>query len=387
MSVRIVTLNVWCPTYGKDRSARMPLIAQKCRELGAEIVCLQEMYLIQNREEMIENMKPFYGFQHYFSNGLMGSGLLTFSQYPIIDALFLPFRLSGKPERLKHADYYVAKGVGLTCIQTPEGVLDVYNTHTHAQYEPQDDNEYAVFNHSNLYEIARFINTNSPKNGLVLCGDYNTTPTQLGYLLITQLAQLTDTYETLYPNTPGITFDSRNPYVSEPDQRLDYVMVKNGVSASEVKIVFDDNPISFEAMAYSDHYGLLADLHLNTDAPILAATDTQKLLQKLHDELQRELKLTEIQRTGHVENMVFSLAGLVDVYFSVRFFRKHLPVLVQLITMIGLLFTLTFGGWHLLNATVNLRARRYTLEGLIQEIQHQLRASKNKNIRSKSSNL
>src|SRR5690606_3187198 len=189
---------------------------------------------------------------HYFPSALVGSGLLTMSKYPITDAHFHKFRMQGKPEDILHGDYYAGKGVGLTRIDTPQGLIDVYNCHTHAQYNPDNDNEYALYTETNLYEVARFIDSHSGASPVILCGDLNTRPNQEGYKIITQLGALVDTFHELHIQHP-ITSAKDNPYTQSDNQCLDYVLVRNA-SVQSIDLVMTEN-LSGDILAYSDHYG------------------------------------------------------------------------------------------------------------------------------------
>src|SRR5688500_12922252 len=108
--MRILTLNIWGVPYAKHRLARLKLIADKVLELSPDILCFQEVYLPRCPKILIDQLKVQYPYSHHFSSGLVGSGLLTLSKYPIVDAAFHRFRMGGKPLRLEHGDYYAGKG-------------------------------------------------------------------------------------------------------------------------------------------------------------------------------------------------------------------------------------------------------------------------------------
>src|SRR5690606_11224595 len=126
-NMKILTLNIWGAPYAKHRSARITAISQEIKRLSPDILLFQEAYLPDNRKDLIENLHATWQHFHYFPSALVGSGLLTMSKYPITDAHFHKFRMQGKPEDILHGDYYAGKGVGLTRIDTPQGLIDVYN--------------------------------------------------------------------------------------------------------------------------------------------------------------------------------------------------------------------------------------------------------------------
>jgi endonuclease/exonuclease/phosphatase family metal-dependent hydrolase len=376
-SLKIISLNTWCPPQGQHREMRVLAIAEKIKQLAPDVVCLQEMFLTGSRNLMIEQLRDVYPHYQYFSSGLLGSGLLTLSKHPIIDCYFHPFRLKGKPEKITHGDYYVAKGVGLTRIQFLDTPVDIYNTHTHAQYEMAHDNEYAVFNHTNLYEVSRFIGNQSAQNAVILCGDLNTRPDQLGYRMITHLTELTDVYHSLYPHDRnGFTYHQDNPYVKEPNQRLDYVMVKNGVRPVTIAIEFTHLLAATSARAYSDHYGLLADVAIAPFEAPLSPHSTQKILQDLLLELEREQGLANAQQIHHGEQAIFSALALADTQITGRFLAKHFPRLVRLVNTLILVSAGVYGTYHALNALYNLRVRKNVLTQITAEIRHQVNTFK-----------
>jgi endonuclease/exonuclease/phosphatase family metal-dependent hydrolase len=373
--LKIISLNTWCPPQGQHREMRVLAIAEKIKQLAPDVVCLQEMFLSGSRNLMIEQLRSVYPHYQYFSSGLLGSGLLTLSKHPIIDCYFHPFRLKGKPEKITHGDYYVAKGVGLTRIQFFDTPVDIYNTHTHAQYEMAHDNEYAVFNHTNLHEVSRFIANQSASNPVVLCGDLNTRPDQLGYRLITHFTQLTDVYHHLYPNDcDGFTYHQDNPYVKEANQRLDYVMVKNGVTPLSIAIEFTRLLSATSALAYSDHYGLLAEVAIAPFEPAPSPHNTKKILQELLTELEREQGLANAQQIHHSEQAIFSTLALADTQITGRFLAKHFPRLARFISTLILLSAGIYGGYHALNTLYNLRVRKNVLAQITTEIRHQMNA-------------
>lgn len=368
-SITVLTLNVWGAPYAKSRPARMQAIAEKLRLMQPDIIALQECYLAADRNIIIEALNVAGWQRHYFASGLIGSGLLTFSRYPIIKAAFHRFRMGGKPERLQHGDFYAGKGIGLLRVKTPDSEIDVYNIHPHAQYYPQDDNEYAIYTSSNLYEAANFVNAHSDTNPVVLCGDYNVRPDQSGYRLIHMLANLRDTFHDQHPENPGITFSPDNPYVSSNSQRLDYIMHRH-LTIHSVEIVFDDKPDNLPA--YSDHYGIMTTASFSdvTEHSHVDPVATQEVLLTLQKQVKDTYSETLLLKNTYTDRALFSAASMGDLFIFRRLLKRlpagHLISRTLFITMI--LFSL----YHLLQAELNLRSRQQTLEALLDELSIQL---------------
>ncbi len=373
--IRLLSLNTWGAPYAKHISARMDAITQHILTLSPDIVCLQEVFMSDSRDTLLKTLSVAYPHHHYFASGLIGSGLFTLSKFPILDANFLRFRLGGKPEKPLHGDYYAAKGIGLTHIKTPNGILDVYNIHPHAQYEHHEDNEYAAFTNSQLYETIRFVNSQSSQNTVVLCGDFNTQPHMLGYAVLTTGGQMVDAFSMLYPQDDGITFSRQNPYVTAPDQRLDYIFLKGAIAPDSVSICFTETFQNAEHLTYSDHYGLLTELTFTEQAiSFTPSHNLKEVAKKLLKEVQREHDTTLAQRTHHIEQAVLGFASLVDIAFAKRIFLGRFPAFSRILGRISVIIACFYGTYHATNAFLNLRARLQVLSSLSQELQHQVQS-------------
>lgn len=385
--LRVLTLNVWSPPQGKHIPERMNAIADKLIELSPDIICLQETFLANSRDILSKKLQKIWSHQHYFSAGFLGTGLMTFSKFPIIDSHFLRFSLGGKPEKIKHGDYYVAKGIGLARIQTPHGIVDVYNTHPHAQYENTPDNEYAVYTNTSLYEAVRFTHAQSPNYPIIFCGDFNTQPHELGYSIVTQLGQFADPFMHLHPNTTSITFSDKNPYVTSESQRLDYIFLKGNIAPDSVVITFTDVPHQTEqptianqeqALAYSDHYGVMAELVL-TDSPISPSSTLEPLnavITRLHKQISQEYALASAQKASHTEQAWLGLGLLADSVFTLRAFSKQVPLIGKPLRATLLIAGILYSAYHALNSLFNLTARLATLKRLQAELNQQIHAKR-----------
>ncbi len=375
--MRILTLNTWCPPYAKHIQVRALAIADEILTTAPHIACLQEMFLPSPRQAVIAQTNRLMPYCHYYASGLLGSGLLTLSAYPIVRTAFLPFRLRGKPEKIQHGDYYVAKGIGLAVIKTPDGLLNVFNTHTHAQYHPVESDEYRFFNHSNLFEAAMFVRHYAqPGSPCVLCGDLNTLPHELGYRLMIHLTGLTDVWPAHHPQDPGYTYASANPYTHEHNQRLDYILADSAIQVSAIHIGFTGSPGAASALAYSDHYGLIADFvpkpQSTSSTPATEVSAVQRALAELHEEAATELKLVANDRRRALMTAVLSVLSLFDLTGTLRPFVQRFGVPARrLRSLIGLMIILNALG-NLLHYWLNLSAREQVIRQFRDELAHQI---------------
>jgi endonuclease/exonuclease/phosphatase family metal-dependent hydrolase len=366
--MRILSLNIWGAPWAKHRPERIAAIAEEVKRLNPDVLCFQEVYLESDKANLIGRLRETWPHFHYFSSGLIGSGLLTMSRYPIIEAAFYRFRMSGKPERLNHGDYYVGKGIGLARVAFEDKMLDVYNIHPHAQYEMDNDNEYAVYTESSLYEAVRFVNTHSVDKPLVFCGDFNTRPEQLGYRILMSLGNFLDAYKA-YHGKHDITFAADNPYTNEPDQVLDYMLLR-GVGIKQISLVCTEK-LNTGSLAYSDHYGLLAELDFE-QKPAIQWQDARPVLQALYQRIRLALAETEGQQGDGITNallgigMIFDAGSVIGVAGRLN---KGLAALLRRMLWFGVL---GFSAYQLIHAGVNLQARKQTLAALEQEVKKEL---------------
>lgn len=370
--MRILTLNIWGAPWAKHRSERISLIADEIKQnLKPDILCFQEVYMPDNRSQLIDFLKGNYPYYHFFASGIIGSGLLTMSRYPIVDAIFHRFRMGGKPDDIAHGDYYAGKGIGLTRIDSSDGVVDIYNCHTHAQYSSDISNEYAVYNETNLYEAARFIHSNSSNCPTVLCGDLNTRPDQAGYEIITKLGNLSDAFYSRHEQFP-ITFSNDNPYVEFPSQCLDYVLLRNA-EVKTIEVVMQEH-FSGVASAYSDHYGLLAEISLGGEST--ENSDFEAVIHALYKRVKIALVETKNEQMGHFMRVVIALMAIADGMVAAAFLKYFSRSLARFVRRWVFLGSIGFALFQLLQAGLNLQARRNTLDELEQELNRQIEAKR-----------
>lgn len=367
--LRLLTLNTWGTPYSSDVPVRMDATAALIKREQPDIIALQEVFLEPSRKQLLKALSDEWPHQHAFLSGMLGSGLLTLSRYPILDVNFYTFRMSGKPERIWQGDFYGRKGIGVVRLNTPDGLLDVYNTHTHAQYQPELDNEYALFTDTNLYEAARFINIYSRDVPVILCGDLNTRPEQLGYDLAIEVAQLVDFHAQLCPDDPGYTFCPDNHYVkSMTYERLDYVMGRN-VQPASIGILNTPPEKTDGVVAFSDHYGLVATFDFARHQSVKSNTATKaEVISILDQRINKELAALRRQRSKYSERLLTAIAVMLDLLLFFGFYRRIVPFFTPRLRQWMLTVSLFYGGISFVYDQFNLRSREQTLRALQHEI-------------------
>jgi sphingomyelin phosphodiesterase 2 len=367
--MRIVTLNIWGAPYARDHTVRLTAICQKLKQIDPDVICLQEVYLENQRRQIIQNLAGIWQHHCYFYNGLLGSGLMILSRYPILKNRFYPFRLRGKPEKPHHGDYYAAKGIASTRIKSPTGEMIVFNTHTHAQYSPHDDNEYAVYTNSNLYEAVCFIQSHDPATPFIICGDLNTRPDQLGYDIIMQGTGTVDSFHQLHGEHP-VTFASTNPYTTSDDQCLDYILTKD-IQTITINIDFQDHPVTVPA--YSDHYGLVMDFELMEHTILVSSTLPYPALNHLHRQIDVALCELDNQRFQYFGTALSAILALPDILFLSRLIRRFSPVFVRKFRNPTIILAWLTAVLVTLYTWINLTTRRNVLLALRTQIESDLR--------------
>lgn len=177
--LRIITYNVqdlWI--IGKDRIKRMKALGKKLTELDPDIAGFQEAFIDRDRQVLIESLSHSrLKFYRYFPSGVVGSGLLVASAYPIKEALFHRYAASNPWYKIWEGDWWAGKGIALARIELPDGrgCFDVYNTHVQAGYRKHlYTNDYNEIRGQQMSELADFINSTKTKTGPVfLVGDMN----------------------------------------------------------------------------------------------------------------------------------------------------------------------------------------------------------------------
>ncbi|WP_395742321.1 endonuclease/exonuclease/phosphatase family protein [Prosthecobacter sp.] len=114
----------------------MQVIAQQVVKMNPDIAGFQEVFVQADRDLLTTTLREA-GLPHsrYFPSGLVGSGLLLVSRYPIESDGFIRYAENGRPEAVHHGDWWAGKGLSLSTLRLPDNsLLYVANTHMHARY-------------------------------------------------------------------------------------------------------------------------------------------------------------------------------------------------------------------------------------------------------------
>lgn len=173
LTLKIVTFNIQdLHIVGRNRPARMRHIGRVLTDLDPDVVGFQESFIEKDRDILIQALKGTRLSHHqYYPSGVAGSGLLISSAWPIQEVYFHRFTASGPARRVWEGDFWGGKGVALARVESPMGMLDIYNTHAQAGYGRA---EYREVRRMQMEELAAFMNASRTQTApAFLVGDMN----------------------------------------------------------------------------------------------------------------------------------------------------------------------------------------------------------------------
>jgi sphingomyelin phosphodiesterase 2 len=95
-----------------------------------DLICLQECWVEEDFQYIQNKVRHFLPYSHYYYAGCLGSGLATFTKWPILSTSIYPFVLNGRPAAVWRGEWYAGKGVATALLRHESGTLiEVFNTH------------------------------------------------------------------------------------------------------------------------------------------------------------------------------------------------------------------------------------------------------------------
>ncbi|CAK9809840.1 Putative neutral sphingomyelinase [Anthophora quadrimaculata] len=310
VSINILTLNCWgIPYISKNRKARMAAIAKEFATDNYDIICLQEVWSV-NDFKMIEAMtQEQLPYSHYFYSGVVGSGICILSKFRIKNVMFHKWPLNGYVHKIHHGDWFGGKGVGLCRLQVHNMNINVYIAHLHAEYSRYND-EYTAHRVLQAFDTAQFIKmTCGGVDSVILAGDLNAESQDLAYKIICGIADLTDACSTSLINM-GTNECAGNSYTSSklartfPEgKRIDYILYqsKNNV---KIEVTNFQHPfpklVPYKNFSYSDHEAIMATLKFSPGESQSANIDVKESLKEAVNICETSLKYIRRQRIWYL---------------------------------------------------------------------------------------
>ncbi|KAM7402475.1 hypothetical protein PAMP_017714 [Pampus punctatissimus] len=288
VNVRVFSLNCWGIRYlSKHCSQRCNMIGDMLCKEEHDIVLLQEVWSEKDYLSLKKKLASCHPHSHYFKSGVIGSGLAIFSKHRIHDTFLYRYSLNGYPYMAHHGDWFGGKAVGMAILNIGNLTTNVYVTHLHAEYCREKDC-YLPHRVVQAWELQQFIrHTSAGADVVIVGGDLNMHPQDLGNRLLRTYTGLRDSYlETAKFDgcEDGMTLIADNPFISKKELcpfekgiRIDYILFKGSSkmdihcdSMSTTKGSIPDHPFP-----YSDHEALTVELRLSPHSPTETGSDGQ----------------------------------------------------------------------------------------------------------------
>ncbi|XP_036957856.1 sphingomyelin phosphodiesterase 2 [Acanthopagrus latus] len=302
VGLRVFSLNCWGIRYlSKHCPQRYAMIGDLLCKEQHDIVLLQEVWSEKDFLSLKQKLASTHPHSHYFKSGVIGSGLAIYTKYRIHDTFLYRYSLNGYPYMAHHGDWFGGKAVGLAILNIGSLTANIYVTHLHAEY-CRDKDSYLPHRVVQAWELQQFIrHTSAGADLVILGGDLNMHPQDLGNRLLRTSTGLRDSYsETAKFDgcENGMTLIADNPFISQKELspfkkgiRIDYILFKGSSKAdiycdfmSTTKGSVPDHPFP-----YSDHEALTAELRLETRTRTEAENDRKAISQDAAAEKLAEL--------------------------------------------------------------------------------------------------
>ncbi|XP_069388949.1 sphingomyelin phosphodiesterase 2 [Paralichthys olivaceus] len=275
--IRVFSLNCWGIRYSsKHCSQRYAMIGDLLCKEEHDIVLLQEVWSEKDYLFLKKKLACSHAHSHYFKSGVIGSGLAVFSKHRIHDTFIYRYSLNGYPYMAHHGDWFGGKAVGMAVLGIGKLTANVYVTHLHAEYCREKDS-YLPHRVVQAWELQQFVrHTSAGADMVILGGDLNLHPQDLGNRLLISYTGLRDSYletDTFDGCEDGMTLIADNPFTNKKDLvpfekgiRIDYILFK-GSSKTDVfcdSMSTTKGSVADHPFPYSDHEALTAELRLES---------------------------------------------------------------------------------------------------------------------------
>ncbi|KAF9913417.1 phospholipase C type enzyme [Lobosporangium transversale] len=294
----VLTLNCWGLKFiAKDRQDRLTAIGRYLADPARsyDIVGLQEVWVYDDYLRIKDLVRDTFPYTKHWYSGVLGSGLVILSRFPIVNTTMRRFALNGDPFKFYHGDWFVGKCFVSAIVMHPTcGEIEVFNTHLHAGYDKVGTpDSYLGCRVGEAWEMGSVVKAATTQGRHVISlGDYNSAPNSLVVQLLTKRGGLTDSWNKIHPEprnpipkglTPeegvsimGVTCDTPlntwskhtwlNYLTNDPiGERLDYIfyketpeMICNSVEVAVREQVSGIGASNSGVKNYSDHFGVHA---------------------------------------------------------------------------------------------------------------------------------
>ncbi len=262
--LRVGTLNVWGLPFdlAEDLEDRSRALARALPDLDIDLLAIQEAWTPALRERLVRAGRAA-GFEHVAAPEAPSGGLILLSRLPLAEARFERFHFRGDLERIDRGEYLGGKGFQSARVDTPEGPIQVVNTHLHARYRRGRPWLNSAIRTAQLVQVVEHVQ--AIWLPVVLAGDLNCEPTDPEYAVLRGLTGLTDAAQDLGRPLPTVCRSNHYKRHRDSDRRIDYVMLRPGdgrrMRPLSTERVFD-TPLDLGGWRrpVSDHFGVRVDV-------------------------------------------------------------------------------------------------------------------------------
>jgi endonuclease/exonuclease/phosphatase family metal-dependent hydrolase len=362
-TLRVMTYNVWGIPTSSDRQARMLAIGRQLAAMNLDIVGLQECWLEDDRARVLAGlMGSDLSHSHFYPSGLMGSGLMLLSRFPIVDVGFHRYSLNGLPLKIPEVDYYGGKGIGYACLDTPHGEIAVFNTHIIARYAEGEDDLFRAHRAAQGYEFARYVDAQANGRPVIALGDFNVSPGVIGYQLVSVLGELSNCYEVVHGSESPVGGNIDHVFVRSGEDR--------GLMSVRADLAMSQPPEEIGLERLSDHDALLVELAPSVAGSGLRHPDEQRaeVLRELLHVLEQGIADATARARGHDVKAGVSLGAFVGAEVAGETLPTHRPFLRRALRYAGMLVALPLSITQAWQGRIVIQEEINTLSGLIEEV-------------------
>ncbi|KAM6946548.1 sphingomyelin phosphodiesterase 2 isoform 1-T2 [Lycodopsis pacificus] len=314
LNVRVFSLNCWGIRYlSKHTPQRYAMIGDMLCKEEHDIVLLQEVWSEKDYLSLKKKLACSHPHSHHFKSGVIGSGLAIFSKHRIHETFLYRYSLNGYPYMAQHGDWFGGKAVGMAVLKLGSLTANVYVTHLHAEY-CRDKDSYLPHRVVQAWELQQFVrHTSAGADVVILGGDLNMHPQDLGSRLLMSYTALRDSYvesAKFDGCEDGMTLIADNPFIGKKELgpfekgiRIDYILFK-GSSKTDIYCDFmstTKGSVPDHPFPYSDHEALTAGLRLETQTPTETGSDRQRTSKKRDSAAGKVAELVDIVTEARTE--------------------------------------------------------------------------------------
>ncbi len=320
-----------------------------------DVVGLQEVWMQKDYDYLVSALRSKYPYSVTSHSGAIGSGLVTFSKYPIEYVYFKRYRAVGRPEHILLGYWFAGKGVAITRVRHPSGrIISILNTHTIASYNKTIDGPdcYETQRSMQAYDYAKIMEEESRYSEHVIgLGDFNMQPSSFGYRAFLRSKDLQSAFE-LEPTTFN-NADNTYRKSGAPGQAIDHILYTRGLEATKGRLAMTAK-IPIYNYSLSDHHGIAADFEFidtsRVDYERSNSTERSGLLMAVREKVNGKIGMLEEELSSSYQLSV--LCMLISIALLTWFFflsapqeaPRHRPYLklIAVFTASTLFFTIGF---------------------------------------------